>query len=58
MLYTTKMIAKVTQVSPRYVQMIARRLNVPKHGRDYLVNQLHLVEIVKQIHKLEEVRGI
>ena len=51
MLYTTNQIARVAQVSKRYVQIIARRLNVPKHGRDYLIDQMSLLDIMKEIHK-------
>ena len=57
MLYTTKQIAQVAQVSQRWVQKIARRLGVPKYGRDYLAHQMQLVEIMKELHKSEGGQG-
>jgi len=51
MLYTTKQIAQVAQVSQRWVQVIAKRLGVPKYGRDYLSHQIQMIEILKELHK-------
>jgi len=47
MLYTTKQIAQVAQVSQRWVQVIAK---LPKYGRDYLAHQMQMIEILKELH--------
>jgi len=51
MLYTTKQIARTAQVSERWVQKICKRLGVEKLGRDYLVDQFKVLDIIKEIHR-------
>jgi len=50
MLYTTKQIASVAQVSHRWVQKVCQRLGIEKFGRDYLVDQFKMIEIMKELH--------
>jgi len=52
MFYTTDQIARVAQVSKRYVQIIMKRLGIEKIGRDYLADQIQLLEVMKEIHKV------